>query len=139
MFFLLSFVPVLVRMTLVNFNSLGLLSFAEVGSEAMALLSLGIIYLPSGFLGGLYTGYRIDENPKFPLIISGLIGSAVLIILKYFTGYLDVSNLSIFVYEFAFPLLGNVVGTYLGGYTMQWDTGKAETISEGINFEAPSS
>jgi len=101
-----------------SFNCLGLLVFEEV-TLAVSIINFGITYLPGGFCGGLYTGYRIKENLRIMLLFPGIIGFVAFILLRYFTGYLTLSNLSI-EKEILVPLAGHIIGVYLGGYTINW-------------------
>jgi len=119
----LSISPIGIRMLLFHLGWLGLLAFSE-GTNAMLLLVLATAYLPSGFCGGLYTGYKIKENLRIIFVLPALIGLTGLIALRFFSGTFNLSYLNI-QNEVLIPLLGNVVGAYLGVYTMNWRTEEA--------------
>ncbi len=112
----LSTSQVAIRFLLFRFNCLGLLVFSEV-TTALSILMLATAYLPSGFCGGLYTGYKIKENLRIILIFPALIGFAGLLILRIPSGYGDLSNLNI-VGEIFMPLSASIAGSYVGGYTI---------------------
>lgn len=118
-----------------SLNCLGALIFEEA-QFGQKLVSLSLIHLPSGFLGGLYTGYKIKErlevNLIFPsvivllisairtiviLSISGYIGSPQFfsILLGYYFGLSDDYLMGIII-----PFLVMTAGVYLGGYTINW-------------------
>jgi len=124
-----------IQMILFNIGSFGLLTFNET-TNAVYLLTLGIAYLPGGFLGGLYTGYRVKENLKIILLYPALIGSAGLFALEFFTGYITISSVNL-QNEILVPLLGAVAGSYLGGYTMNWKEEETAEPSETVEFDAP--
>jgi len=134
MYFLISLVPAGIRILLFNIGYAGLLAFTEA-TNAMVLLMLGTVYLPSGFLGGLYTGYKINENIKIILLFPAMIGFAGLIALRFFTGYLNLSIINL-QNEIFIPILGNVVGAYLGGYTMNWEMEETVKLSETIELDS---
>jgi len=119
MYILALIVPITVQMILFSLGCLGLLSLKET-VNAMLLLLFGTAYLPSGFTGGLYIGYKIKKNLRIILIFPALIGFIGMITLRFFTGYLDFSRLNL-QQEILIPLLGNILGTYLGGYTINWE------------------
>ncbi|RJS79863.1 helix-hairpin-helix domain-containing protein [Candidatus Bathyarchaeota archaeon] len=105
------------------FNCVGVGAFNEA-LLAITLITLGAVYIPSGFCGGLYTGHKVKENLKVILIFPAIVGSVILlIILNVFFGYI-ITYQSWIEYEVNIPVfmpvLGSMVGTYLGGYTMNW-------------------
>jgi len=100
-------------------NCLGLLVFSEAAG-AISLFLFGVSYLPSGFFGGLYVGYRLKENLKIDLAFPGLIGVTVLVVLQFLSGNLNFLNLK-FERDILIPLLGNVTGAYFGGYAINWE------------------
>ena len=120
-----SLMYVAVLMLLFNFNCLGLLSF-ENGRNAIILFMLGTVYLPSGFSGGLYVAYKIKKNPKINLLIPAIIGTIIFAVLQFFTVYKSLSSFN-FQNEVIIPLIGNVIGAYLGGYTLNWKTEEEDT------------
>jgi len=117
------------QMLLFRLGYLSLWFFSE-SVDAIGLLMLAMAYLPAGFVGGLFTGYRIKENLRFVLLIPGLIGFVGLIVVRYVTGNMNLQSLNVQL-EILVPLLGSVIGAYLGGYTLNWEmkeTGPLETI-----------
>jgi len=104
---------------LINSGCFGVVSFEEF-AIARDIIMFGVVYLSSGFCGGLYTGYQTDENLRIVLLIPGVIGFIAVIILTYFLGYLNLSNMNFIIKSVILPLIGNVIGAYLGGYTMNW-------------------
>ena len=123
-FSLLAMSQWIIHKTLFTFGCMGLLAFEEtVPAIVMSLLVL--VYLPSGFFAGLYTGYKIKENLRVILIYPPLIGFAALMILRIYLGGLDLSLEGI-GRDALIPLVGNVVGSYLGGYTMNWEMEEEE-------------
>mgnify|MGYP001118821641 CR=1 FL=1 len=132
MYILLSISPLGIEMILFNLGCFGLVAFSE-SVNALSLFLLGTTYLPSGFLGGLYTGYKIKENLTIILVIPALIGVLGLIALRFFTGYINLSSFN-FQNEVFIPFLGGVIGVFLGGYAMNWETEEAES-SEAIELD----
>lgn len=130
-YFLPGISQIVVRMLLYRFNSIGLLTYDEI-KYALSLISFGLAYLPSGFLGGLYTGYKIKENLRVILLIPPLIGFVGLMIVNYFMGRL-LMDLSVALVV-AMTLCGQVMGSYLGGYTMNWEK-EEEEKSETLRFD----
>lgn len=114
-----SILPRLVRVILYSLGCYGLMSFQEI-TNAMLLLMFGAAYLPSGFIGGLYTGHRIKENLRIILLFPALIGFAGMIALHSSIEGVNISNLDL-QREIIIPLIGDIIGTYLGGYTMNWE------------------
>ncbi len=133
MYVLVSVSTMGLRLILHYFNSLGLLAFTE-SMNATSLFILGTAYIPSGFFGGLYTGYKIKENLRITFLFPALIGSAGLVILRFLSGYTSFSILNL-QQEFLIPILGNVVGSYLGGYAMNWEIEEIEKTTGTIEFD----
>ena len=98
----------------------GLLAFYKEVEPALILFMIAIVYLPSGFLGGLYTGYKTKENLKIVLLYPSLIGFAILLILQLYFGVLDLSSPNL-GRDILVPLVGSIVGSYLGGYAVNWE------------------
>jgi len=103
-----------------SMGSAGVLVFDQAVS-AFYIIMFGIVYLPSGFCGGLYTGYKTEEDLKIALAITGIVGFVILTILSLYYGSLNLSSVQ-FVNQFLVPLSGMVIGAYLGGYTITWET-----------------
>ena len=129
-FFLLSGSPpiwiYIIYKLLQTVGAYGLLAFYKEVEPALILFLVAIVYLPSGFLGGLYTGYKIRENLRIVLLYPSLIGFAILLILQLYFGVLDLSSPNL-ARDILVPLVGSIVGSYLGGYTMNWKTEEEET------------
>jgi len=96
-------------------NCIGALIFEEA-RIGYYLITLGLTYLPSGFLGGLYAGYKIKDNLKVNLIFPGFIGFAFSASLEYFYMGLRAD----YMMGLLIPILVIFSGTYLGGYTINW-------------------
>jgi len=111
---------------LIYFGVIGVVMFQEQFALARGMVMLGTVYLPGGFFGGLYTGYKVEEGLRTILAVPGAIGFVVLTILTYLLGQFDPSSID-FAYRLLFPSLGNIVGSYLGGYAMNWPTEEEET------------
>ena len=107
----------------------GVLAYEEA-QNAYYIIKLGTIYLSSGFFGGLYTGYKVKEKLKLIMIFPGIIGFLLVLTLQYFSGYLTLmiltplSNLAKII---IIPTLISLSGSYLGGYTMNW---QVEEVTE---------
>lgn len=130
-FFLLSGSPpiwiYIIYKLLQTVGAYGLLAFYKEVEPALILFLVAIVYLPSGFLGGLYTGYKIKENLRIVLLYPSLIGFAILLILQLYFGVLDLSSPNL-ARDILVPLVGSIVGSYLGGYTVNWETEEEEEI-----------
>jgi hypothetical protein len=125
MFLLSGFAYPGLEQTLIYFGVIGVVIFEESYTFAVAIFLFGVIYLTAGFCGGLYTGYNIEENLKTVLVIPGIIGFAAFTFLLYLSGNLVPSTTSLISNVFL-PLLGNVIGSYLGGYAMNWPSEEEE-------------
>ena len=101
---------------------------------AHAIIFFGIVYLICGFLGGLYTGYKVEARLNLFLFITASIGFTSFIILSYFLGRLTLPSTYIDVIIPA--LAGSFIGVYLGGYTIIWPyRHKEETSTPNINLD----
>jgi hypothetical protein len=122
-----------------TFGYLGLNAFDET-LTASQILMFGIIFLPSGFVGGLYVGYRLRENqiegnPLLVLVLPSVVGFALFLVGGVILGYLNVLALNLAT-EIFMPLAGNIIGGYLGGYTMNWSTEeKSPELSEQLTID----
>jgi len=112
----LSTSQVAIRVLFLRFDCLGLLIFSEVRT-AISLFILGTVYLTSGFCCGLYIGFKIKETLRIVAAFPALIGFGGSLILRVSPGNADFSILNI-VEEILMPLLANIAGSYLGGYTV---------------------
>lgn len=128
-FFLANIATAALERLLIFFGVVGVTVFEEPFTIAKSILLFGIVYLPGGFCGGLYTGYQVEENLKTILAIPGIIGFSALTFSMHFLGYLNLSNMYS-VIEVFLSLLGNLIGAYLGGYTMNWPSGEEESSEE---------
>jgi len=102
----------------------------EEAQNAYYIIRLGSIYLPSGFFGGLYAGYKIKEKLKLILMFPCIIGFLFVLLLQYFSGYL----ISIFLASpldlmkiIVIPIIISLGGSYLGGYAINW---QVEEVAE---------
>jgi len=113
---------------LIRLNCVGLLAFNEVNDYAIPLLQFVIAYLPSGFCGGLYTGSKIKENLRMVLTLLPLIALAILtasIFIQFQITYGMIPSVN--VQSILLPLIGYVIGSYLGGYSMNWEIEEGES------------
>jgi len=129
MFLLSDLAQVALERLLIFFGVVGVVVFEQQFLLARLVIMFGVVYLTSGFCGGLYTGYNVKENLKIIFAIPGIIGFIGLTILTYFLGYVDLSTID-FTSEIFLPLLGSMLGAYLGGYTMNWPSEGEETSEE---------
>ena len=121
--FLLSFILDIVVSTgieslLTSLNMVGLLSFRDA-IFAISVMGLGIVYIPAGLCGGLYTGYRLNENLIYILCIPALIAFSAIFGLSLFGG-IPISAPEYIISEMVIPLVGLLSGCYAGGYIMNW-------------------
>ena len=99
---------------------------------AKAAISFALIYLICGFLGGLYTGYFVENNLKILLPLTGGIGFTGFTVVLIFYGGLDLTVN--FLEMIILPLLGDIIGAYLGGYTISWPSEGEEEVDEEISL-----
>jgi len=131
-FLLSGLAEILIRQLLVNLGILGIVAFDSF-RIAKTIIVFGIAYLLSGFLGGLFMGYRCGEiSNLFPLITAS-IGFAAFIPPSYFVGWLSLPTAYTDVLIPA--LVGDFVGTYLGAYTINWPSGEGESSEVGIELD----
>jgi hypothetical protein len=106
------------------FNALGIQIFNET-RYALLLFMFGLSYLPGGFLGGIYTSYQLRDflekksELKYYLILPGVIAFLILIVVRFVFGYLDFTTLLI-PDDIIVPLIGSLIGVYLGGFSLNW-------------------
>lgn len=131
--FLSSLVNLLIQRMLM---ALGILTVSVFENFVIAksAMAFALIYLISGFLGGLYTGYSVENNMKITLSITGGIGFIGFMVMLIFYGEL---NLNMNYFEMIIlPLLGDLIGAYLGGYTIRWPSESEEEVEEiSLNLE----
>ncbi len=115
---LYAFLQVVVEGYLGGQGILGVLIFSDAAT-GMQMLSFGLAFLPAGFVGGLYGGFKIKENLRFTLGLPGIIGFIINIAMTLFGGGLSVLILDP-LRTIIIPLTGDVLGSYLGGYMINW-------------------
>jgi len=120
--------------SLMSLGIAGVISFQDEFILATNVILFGAAYLPSGFIGGLYTGYQTEENLKITLAISGVLGFVILTVLLFFLGQVSPANLDL-VGRLILPFAGNVLGAYLGGYAMNWPSGEEEESFGKVSVE----
>lgn len=119
-----------------SYGSLGVFIFEEA-RNGYYLIRLGLIYLPAGFLGGLYLGYKVKEKLKVNMVFPSLIGFALFLIYLVAVGY-PIMGIENILKGILIPLFTSTSGSYLGGYTLNWhveEKPKEERIS--LIFEKP--
>lgn len=102
-----------------SFGIYGVLAFEEA-QNAYYIIRLGTVFLSSGFLGGLYAGYKIKENLRVIMAFPGLIGLLLTLTLQFFLRTLSIQHIFGLVKNVIIPLMVLVSGSYLGGYTLNW-------------------
>ena len=123
----------LFREILVFLGIIGVMAFDSY-RIAHAIIFFGITYLVCGFLGGLYTGYKVETRLNLFLFITASIGFIFFVILLYHMGDLTLPNVYIDVIIPA--LMGSFIGVYLGGYTIIWPyRHEEETSTPTINLD----
>jgi len=135
MIFLSSLMDVALQRILISLGVLGVVAF-ESFAIAKAAIVFALVYLISGFLGGLYTGYYTEGELKITLPITGGIGFSGFLLLLFFYGKLN-SNIN-YLEMIILPILGNIIGAYLGGYTISWPgeiEEEEEVEEEGLSLD----
>lgn len=107
-----------------TFGIYGILVYWET-QEAFFLFRLGSVYFLSGFVGGLYVGYKIKEGLETIMIFPAIICILGIALLQSFTGYIGMAIStgrfsSYFIRDLLIPLSVLIAGSYLGGYTLNW-------------------
>lgn len=110
----LGLVWALTEWILKSFNSVGVLIF-EKAQTGYYIITLGLAYLPSGFLGGLYFGRKIEEKMEIYLAFPSVIGFIISLLLEYYLGLRPDYLRGLII-----PFLTLAAGSYLGGYTISW-------------------
>jgi hypothetical protein len=108
----------LLQQMLYNQGMLGVVFFTDYYSIARALFLFGLVYLTSGFCGGVYLGYNVYIEMKKTLVIPAVIGTVGFIILAVFLANYPVN--SYFIGLLLLQFTGNAAGSYLGGYSINW-------------------
>jgi hypothetical protein len=112
-FFLTDFAERGLTQLLLYLGITGVMIFEPFGF-AREIFIFGLVYIVAGFFAGLYTGYQIEENLKVILFFPGLIGFVLFLTVSIIT------NMYISFNTIIFSLLGNIIGSFLGGYTLNW-------------------
>ena len=123
----------LFRQILVFLGIIGVMAFDSF-RIAHAIIIFGIAYLICGFLGGLYTGYRVEIRLNLFLFITASIGFISFVLLSYYLGHLTLPNVYI---DVIIPALAGIfIGVYLGGYTIIWPyRHEEETSTPTVNMD----
>lgn len=121
------------------YKSLGIYGILvyEEALNAYYIIRLGTVFLSSGFIGGLYVGHKVKENLRLIMAFPSFIGLSLTFALQYFLGnraLLMQQLLQLFglIKVIVIPLLVLLLGSYLGGYTLNWqveEKPKEEKIS----------
>ena len=123
----------LFRQILIFLGIIGVMAFDSF-KIAHSIIFFGTAYLICGFLGGLYTGYKVEARLNLFLFITAFTGFISLVILLYYLGHLTIPNIYIDVIIPA--LTGSFIGVYLGGYTIIWPyRHEEETSTLNINLD----
>ena len=107
-----------VEALLTGAGNLGVLIF-EDAAAALQIMVFGLVFLPSGMAGGIYIGYKVKDNPRVIYALPGITGFVLFSVLSLFSGGINLYNLDI-VKSILVPFSGNIIGSYMGGYTMNW-------------------
>lgn len=113
-----------------SYGSLGVFIFEEA-RNGYYLIRLGLIYLPAGFLGGFYLGYKVKERLKVNMVFPSVIGFTLFILYLTVVGY-QIVGMEHVLKGILIPLFTSIGGSYLGGYTLNWhveEKPKEERIS----------
>jgi phage shock protein PspC (stress-responsive transcriptional regulator) len=99
-------------------SMLGVVFFTEYYEVAEGLFYFGLAYLIGGFCGGIYAGYNVPANLKRLLFILAAISTvghvALAIVFSNFSSTPEFFGLVLL------QLAGNALGSYLGGYSINW-------------------
>lgn len=115
------------------FGILGIVIFESYSIIRLAMI-LVPVYFISGFAGGLYTGYFAErEDINIKLTITGSIGFIGFLLLVLIFGNLNLLT-SKYLEMLVLPVLGNIVGAYLGGYTIKKPSEGGEEV-EKLSFK----
>lgn len=114
----------------------GVLAYEEA-QNAYYIIRLGSVYLPSGFFGGLYTGYKVKERLKLIIIFPSTAGFLFFFVLQFFLGYIGSAVLTFLNLAklIVIPLIVSIFGSYLGGYTINWEVKEVEEEQLSLIFE----
>ena len=118
--FLFGSADLLLTQILHYFGISGIMAFKSF-YLAKAMIFFALVYLICGFIGGLYTGYKTKSGIKITLFITGQIG-----FIGFFIFMTFLLNNNIYFVDYYYlevillPILGNLLGAYLGGYMIRW-------------------
>jgi len=116
-FFISAISGTILRELLINLGILGVIAFDSF-RIARTIIIFGAAYLTCGFLGGIYTGYNVEGRLGVLLFITASVGFVSFAILVWALAYLSSPDAYI---EILLPAAaGNLIGAYLGGYTIIW-------------------
>jgi len=119
---------------IVTFLGYGGVMILDETTSAIQVLLLGVVYLPSGFLGGLYIGYRLNQRETrvkllTHLALPSLAGFSILFLARFILGFLNLSVVD-YATDILLPLSGCVIGGCLGGYAMNWPSEEERFLEE---------
>ena len=103
---------------LYNLNMGGAVFFIDLYQIARDLFVFGLVYLTGGFCSGLYAGYNVYPNLKKTLFIPAVISTVGYILFVIF--FANYSFTPEFLGLILLQLTGNTLGSYLGGYAINW-------------------
>jgi len=110
---------------LFNLNMGGIIFFIDLYQVARNLFIFGLVYLTGGFCSGIYAGYNVYPNLKKTLFIPAVINTVgFLLLVTLIDNYPVTMGL---VYLLLIQLTGNTIGSYLGGYAINWGELHKET------------
>ena len=116
--FLIDIVQNLLQQILVDQGMAGVMFFVDYYQFARGFFIFGLVYLTSGFSGGLYTGYNVYIKLKKTLFAIPIISTVGFIMLATLLANYAVTAqfIGLMVMQFA----GTLLGSYLGGYAINW-------------------
>jgi hypothetical protein len=121
---------------LFNLGMLGVVFFTGYYQVAEGLLYFGLAYLTGGFCGGIYTGYNVLANLKRILLILAAISTVGHVLLAI--AFSNFSSTPEFIGLVLLQLAGNALGSYLGGYAINWGYMHEESrTEEKLTLEMP--
>ena len=115
---LIDIVQNLLQQILYNQGIAGVVFFIDLYQFARALFVFGLVYLTSGFSGGLYAGYNVYINLRKTLFFPAVISTVGFILLATILANYPITPqfVGLMLLEFA----GTLIGSYLGGYAINW-------------------
>jgi len=125
---LFGIIDIALEQILMHFGILGVIIFDSFVTARTAI-AFALVYLVSGFIGGLYTGYFTEKGLNITLPITGAIGFIGFLLLLFFSGG-SFSLSKVYFERIVLPLLGSITGAYLGGYTIRRPSEETEEEGE---------